>query len=1157
MKKILITIIMLSTFVFAEDFQFVVENSTMVEAYFNLFNSIAALFQSNDYLDLLRLAFLIGGFFVFAGGVLTSFSSSSDVSLPVKKYFIYCISGVALLTLVFSAKSTMWVTTNNIPSFCSTASPSTGFAVKMPGVLAYLFTTTNAVGRGLTQLAESAFSVPSANGNASMSDSGGYLGALKQTIKVLSLDPNKVTLHNSTSGAAGSDFKNLWSTFFNSCVFAPANNQGVEGNNKITELYKTKDLYTWSKDYLTNFSYSSSPDYKMGDYYVEWMGGYLTCNQYFNTLEESTTQFMDNFACTMPLANGGVLELITGNSGGGSVSQLADIARQAALVSTIKKSSAINSVGIVGTQFASAKTTAENNINNLSAASYMAEMLPYLQMTMRAIVYGFFPFVFVVVLLPGGGGVLKQYLQSMIWIELWSPTAAVVNMFVNLQVKDKLGGLYSSDGINLMTSVDMLSEANIIAGVGAMLYLSIPALTWLILRGSAQMLGSVASGISNRFAANLTTETQARDKALMKASSQTGKSISETINQLEQLDATNKFSESAAFQSSGGMSKLLDVKRKMSEGKNKYDINNILSQDYVKNQEVQGEKKAAETQGDTEAYNENGGFDSTKNSSYIKTATDMQTTNKNVADAGSKDAVAGVQSNKNSAGFKTDKKTFDSYSTNTVSTSDFEKRKEDIEKTLKIKAGIEKTGQDTKDFYKKEATQSLIDRKANLRKIDADDDNKISSEEEKSYSKDVSTKAISDQNSLKEKNRRLEENAQKMLHSKNADVRETAERASKAFQGSGSLASVGAAVQSSISTKEQQYTTDEKSEYIDRMEQNKISGTEKAKVQVQKDVENISKTESETISYGNFIKEKMDGIDSYKKVEDNYYSNFKKDGMSDEKARISAKNATLSAHANNGFKNSDYTKDVLDNNISNIQNNMNEKLEKKALEKGVLSKDDFALVKREKSLEKQIAGLEAQRKNGALSPSLSMTLHSANRKLANTKEELADVRNNLSTFASTDADGQKIIQDAKEQTSTVITNMEKMGVIKVDENGIKVADSFSKLDTNNLSEIDKGNLRTMKGNLEGNKIETIGADGREYKVITDIANNKITNYSSAKMGYENISADRYDKGYAFSEMTSGKYMKETAIASSVVNTVKTGISYGGLAFGVAGKLPLK
>ena len=65
MKKLFLILLILPIGLLADDWIFSVENTTMVTAYFNIFNAIAALFKNDNYIDLLRLAFLVGGFFVF------------------------------------------------------------------------------------------------------------------------------------------------------------------------------------------------------------------------------------------------------------------------------------------------------------------------------------------------------------------------------------------------------------------------------------------------------------------------------------------------------------------------------------------------------------------------------------------------------------------------------------------------------------------------------------------------------------------------------------------------------------------------------------------------------------------------------------------------------------------------------------------------------------------------------------------------------------------------------------------------------------------------------------------------------------------------------------------------------------------------------------
>ena len=115
-----------------------------------------------------------------------------------------------------------------------------GTAVNLPSVLGFVFSTTNKIGDGLTKLAESAFSTPSSTGTASMTDSGGYLGALKQTISIMSYNPSAVNMVDSTGNTidGSADFLNLWGTFFSQCVYAVANNKGKDGDNfRVERLY--------------------------------------------------------------------------------------------------------------------------------------------------------------------------------------------------------------------------------------------------------------------------------------------------------------------------------------------------------------------------------------------------------------------------------------------------------------------------------------------------------------------------------------------------------------------------------------------------------------------------------------------------------------------------------------------------------------------------------------------------------------------------------------------------------------------------------------------------------------------------------------------------------------------------------------------------------
>lgn len=572
MKIKIISVLFLMPILALADYQFVVENTTMVDTYFNIFNAIASLFQSDSYIDLLRLVFLIGGFFVFAGGVLSSFENGGGANKTLVPYLKYSLIGVALLTFMFSGKENLWITTNNIPSYCEDVSPTTGTVVAMPGVLAYFFSTTNTVGTSLTRLAENAFGgVSGTYGSAKMSDSNGYLGALKETIRILSFNPN---LLPNQDGTFDESFLTMYKRFFNYCVYEVAQNKGSKGEEVIQDLISSKNTTKWIDNYIaTNPFADTEIGYPPALNLIPVAGEYTTCEDYFKNIKDKVYQIDGNgkgYSCIFPFANAGVLELLTGTATGKTKSELEGIAMQSALIQAMSGTKLSN---ISGADYAAGKTRAQSNQENLATAHYMAEMLPYLQMTMRAILYAFFPFVFITILLPGGLKVLGQYAQTVLWIELWGPTAAIVNMFVNMQAKTEVGSKFSEQGLTLMSSIDMLGELNTIAGVGAMLYLSIPALTWLIISGSGQMLGNLASGVAGKFSKNLESGSIAQDMANLEKHSDVNKArakagmAAQTYGEMMHYEASMKGMQEAgtmiATMKNGG----LNAARNMAEVK--------------------------------------------------------------------------------------------------------------------------------------------------------------------------------------------------------------------------------------------------------------------------------------------------------------------------------------------------------------------------------------------------------------------------------------------------------------------------------------------------------------------------------------------------------------------------------------------------------------
>ena len=162
----------------AGNFHFRIDTPAVGHLYFIIFNGIASMFDShavatahgNTYVDLLKLAFMSGGFVVFMMAVGKTIKDGSHAGLF--DFLKYLVIGTMILFLMFGSKSTLIVESEVLPaSYCGSFKIMTigeqqtdpaflenaysGFNVSnFPTMLAWVFTTMNNVGYQLTKCQE-------------------------------------------------------------------------------------------------------------------------------------------------------------------------------------------------------------------------------------------------------------------------------------------------------------------------------------------------------------------------------------------------------------------------------------------------------------------------------------------------------------------------------------------------------------------------------------------------------------------------------------------------------------------------------------------------------------------------------------------------------------------------------------------------------------------------------------------------------------------------------------------------------------------------------------------------------------------------------------------------------------------------------------------
>ena len=515
-----------------KNFEFVVENQTLIDPYFNIFNTIASFFSDPTYLEILKIAFLLGGFYTFLIFIISYFGGSlsfnSASSFKKASLFVsYILGAFFLLTMSFSQdKSEIIVRTNNVETYCSIykgedyrrqAGITTQNAVvigNIPYLWGWIFTTINETGRVLTNFANAAFQ----DDKNTKLNRGNYVDYLQtaSTIFQTKLSSLASSANGSKiSATSGHDAATILDAIKKDCVLIPSSKSPFLSENILDATTKTGDIVRTLDGY---FKKSEIRIYKNPS---DVTGSLIAQNIEIDKVAPSNflvTVGAETLRCGALWANfmkdieliqkEGIcyenvyryltpenIAIFTGNMKNNvSPAQTNNIILQAAVMNQFMEQKSNTPSEIT---FASGKSMAQITLHSAGTGFYMAKMLPYIQMALRAILYAFFPFVFIIMFFPYGLTVLFNYLKTLIWIELWMPISAVLNMFIMFGISEKFKQIYDNAGLNIANGVQAFSESFIMSGVAGYLFAFVPAIAWLILRGSDQMIGRItANGLA-------------------------------------------------------------------------------------------------------------------------------------------------------------------------------------------------------------------------------------------------------------------------------------------------------------------------------------------------------------------------------------------------------------------------------------------------------------------------------------------------------------------------------------------------------------------------------------------------------------------------------------------------------------------------------------
>ena len=440
------------------------------EAFYYVFQGIAALMDSQGFINnIFRLGGTVGILWVF---VMITFKNAWEQALLWLFWFM-----VATLVL-FTPKSTVW-----IKDPLSFQSPSK--VDNVPFALAAFAGITSQIGTALTEKMESLFTLPD------------YM-PYHQTGTVFA---SKLMLKARQIKITDPEFRGNIERFVNRCVVYDA---------MIGLKYTLKDLQR-STDVWQLVSTNASP--VLGFMYrapgAGTQGQIVTCKRGAETLQnlwqeqikeaervygsgffhknEQTAQ--STFMTALPQS----FQLLTKLS-----ADAPKLLQQEMMINAIRDGSnhKLDELrGSVG--YAASKALINQEMNNRTMGEIASEMLVIARAVIEALCYASFIFVVILSLVHNGYRILWNYMGVLMWLQMWAPLYAVLNLFMTLYGQYRSSSIMIGGGLTMMNSAGLTQINAQVASMAGWLSCSLPFLAYGIVKGGVGSFMHIASNITS------------------------------------------------------------------------------------------------------------------------------------------------------------------------------------------------------------------------------------------------------------------------------------------------------------------------------------------------------------------------------------------------------------------------------------------------------------------------------------------------------------------------------------------------------------------------------------------------------------------------------------------------------------------------------------
>lgn len=163
--------------------------------------------------------------------------------------------------------------------------------------------------------------------------------------------------------------------------------------------------------------------------------------------------------------------------------------RQALMLNSI-----VDTVQSKSENYAATKALMQQKTHYQTVGYLAQDALPVFKVILEGLVYGCFVLILFFGLLPGGGSVLMNYIQLVVWLQLWAPLYALLHGIMMKVAQYKTASLVSAyGGYTMMNALGIVNFNSNIYATAGYLSMSVPYLAYILLKGGVQSFVHMAT----------------------------------------------------------------------------------------------------------------------------------------------------------------------------------------------------------------------------------------------------------------------------------------------------------------------------------------------------------------------------------------------------------------------------------------------------------------------------------------------------------------------------------------------------------------------------------------------------------------------------------------------------------------------------------------